>query len=68
MLSESERDRVCKLVRNGAKMFVGRDHTGRQKIKLVKGPFGLFVERIECSEVDLIQIRKTLSKSNSVAA
>jgi hypothetical protein len=69
MLSESERIRICNIVRNGAKMLVGRDHTGRQKIKLIKGPFGLFVERIECTDVDLIQIRKMLSrKSNSVAA
>jgi hypothetical protein len=68
MLSELERKRICNSVRSGAKMLVGRDHTGRQKIKLVKGPFGLFVERFECTETDLIYIRKALSKSTSIAA
>jgi hypothetical protein len=68
MLSESERKRICECVRKGARMLVGRDHTGRQKIKLVKGPFGLFVERIECTETDLIYIRKALSKSTPIAA
>jgi hypothetical protein len=68
MLSESERKRICSIVRGGAKMLVGRDHAGRQKIKLIKGPFGLFVERIECTETDLIYIRKVLSKSAKIAA
>jgi hypothetical protein len=68
MLSESERKRICNVVRNGAKMLVGRDHAGRQKIKLIKGPFGLFVERIECTDVDLMQIRKMLSRKDSSAA
>jgi hypothetical protein len=68
MLSESERIRICNMVRNGAKMLVGRDHAGRQKIKLIKGPFGLFVERIECTDVDLMQIRKMLSRKNSSVA
>lgn len=68
MLTESERIRICSVVKKGAKMLVGRDHTGRQKIKLVKGPFGLFVERIECEEADLAFIRKSLSNNHSAAA
>ena len=68
MLSETERRRICTAVENGAKLMIGRDPTGRQKIKIVKGPFGLFVERYECSDVDLMQIRKQLTKKSSVAA
>jgi hypothetical protein len=68
MLSESERKRICTVVKKGAKILVGRDHSGRQKIKLVKGPFGLFVERIECSDVDVSIIRKMLSNDKSAVA
>jgi hypothetical protein len=63
MLSENDLQRICHSVKKGAKLLVGRDHTGRQKIKLIKGPFGLFVERLECSEKDLAFIRQNLSKS-----
>jgi hypothetical protein len=68
MLSELERKRICTVVKKGAKLLVGRDHTGRQKIKLVKGPFGLFVERIECTETDLAYIRKSLGSQSGHAA
>jgi hypothetical protein len=68
MLSEFELNRICKSVKRGAKLLVGRDHTGRQKLKLVKGPFGLFVERLECSDSDLAFIRKSLSDNHSAAA
>ncbi len=60
MLSASERVRICRAVKKGAKLLIGRDHTGRQKLKLVDGPFGLFVERIECDEDDLSFIKKAL--------
>lgn len=65
MLSELELSRICKSVKNGAKLLIGRDHTGRQKLKLVKGPFGLFVERLDCSEQDLALIRKSLSQKTA---
>jgi hypothetical protein len=68
MLSENELKRICRSVQKGAKLLVGRDHTGRQKLKLVKGPFGLFVERLECSDSDLAFIRKSLSDNHSAAA
>jgi hypothetical protein len=65
MLSESELSHICKSVKNGAKLLIGRDHTGRQKLKLVKGPFGLFVKRMDCSENDLALIRKSLAQKSS---
>jgi hypothetical protein len=66
-------DHVCLAVRRGARMLVGRDHAGRQKIKLIKGPFGLFVERFDCNDVDLAVIKSRLaakterSKTNAAA-
>jgi hypothetical protein len=54
-------DRVCKSVQHGAKLYIGRDHAGRQKIKLVKGPFGLFVERHDCTDEELTSLKRKLS-------
>jgi hypothetical protein len=59
-MTESEINRVCTAVKHGARMMVGRDHTGRQKLKIIKGPFGLFVKRYECSEADISVIRAKL--------
>jgi hypothetical protein len=71
-LSKTDIDHVCVAIRRGARLLVGREATGRQKIKLIKGPFGLFVERYECDEADLAAIRSRLSlsrgRSNSNAA
>jgi hypothetical protein len=64
-MTEAEIDRVCSAVKRGARMLVGRDHMGRQKIKLVKGPFGLFVERFECSEVDVANITQRIKTTSS---
>jgi hypothetical protein len=64
-LSEYEVERVCTAVKGGAKLLVGRDPLGRQKIKVVKGPFGLFVERYTCDAEDLREIRTRLNKSNT---
>ncbi len=59
-MTEADIDRVCTAVKRGARMMVGRDHMGRQKIKLIKGPFGLFVERFECDETEMAIIRSRL--------
>jgi hypothetical protein len=73
-MTEADIDRVCLAVKRGARMMVGRDHMGRQKIKLIKGPFGLFVERFECDEAEIDIIRARLSRKpqkqpkNTVAA
>jgi hypothetical protein len=61
-MTESEIARVCESVRRGAEMLVGRDKTGRGKLKLVRGPFGLFVERYQCSEEDLAAIKARLGQ------
>ena len=64
-MTDSDIDHVCLAVKRGARMMVGRDHMGRQKIKLVKGPFGLFVERFECSDADMAVIRARLAAAKS---
>jgi hypothetical protein len=63
-MNESEILHVCESVKRGAQMLVGRNHLGMRKIKLVKGPFGLFVERYECTDEDLATIRSRIAVPN----
>ena len=41
---------VFEMVQNGGKLYIGRNAMGRPKIKIVHGPFGLFVSRYNIDE------------------
>ena len=41
---------VFEMVQSGAKLYIGRNATGQPKIKIVRGPFGLFVSRYNIDE------------------
>ena len=56
-----EASEVFEMVRNGAKLFIGRSSSGKPKVKLVRGPFGLFVSRYTIEE-DQCDILKTKLK------
>jgi hypothetical protein len=45
-----EASEVVAMVKNGAKVFIGRSFTGQPKIKIVRGPFGLFVSRFNIDD------------------
>jgi hypothetical protein len=62
-LSQVELDRLSTALKRGAKMLIGTDHVGRRKLKLKKGPFGLFTERISCTEEDLEKLKKLVKSS-----
>ena len=54
-----EASEVFEMVRGGAKLFIGRSSTGKLKLKLVRGPFGLFVSRylIEENQCDILKTK-----------
>jgi hypothetical protein len=49
---------VIHMVKKGVKLFLGRSANGAPKVKIVKGPFGLFVSRYAIAE-DEFQLLKT---------
>ena len=55
---------VYQMVQNGAKLFIGRNATGEPKIKIVRGPFGLFVTRYEMNEQQCDKLKNQLNKSS----
>ncbi len=60
-MTEEQIQHICKLVHNGGKLYVGREASGRQKLKIVRGPFGLLTERFHCTPEDLKSVRQHLS-------
>jgi hypothetical protein len=63
MLDQETVSHICAKVRKGAKMFVGNNHLGHQKVKLVYGPFGVFTERYEVESSDLAMINARLKNT-----
>jgi hypothetical protein len=61
-MTESELVEVCNLINRGGKLYVGRDHAGRQKLKIVHGPFGLMTHRYRCSYEEFEHLKQRLSK------
>jgi hypothetical protein len=61
VMTDAEMQRVCNLVHKGAKLYVGRDHAGRQKLKIIHGPFGLLTQRFRCTIEDFQVLKQRLS-------
>jgi hypothetical protein len=62
MLTAKDTDQIVAWARKGAKVLIGRDHTGRHKIKIRHGLFGLKTTRLQCEPQDVEQLRKRLSE------
>jgi hypothetical protein len=67
-MTEAEMQKVCSLIDRGGKLFVGRDHAGRQKLKVVHGPFGLLTQRFQCTLEDFQMLKQRLTAKNSPKA
>jgi hypothetical protein len=62
VVSELELLRISKWVKGGARLMVGSDPAGRRKIKIVRGPFGMFTRRFNCNAGDLERLQKLLQR------
>ena len=58
---ESEFQQVSRRIGSGAKFRLGRNATGRMRLKLHVGPFGLFTQRFEIDEAELQRLRSVLA-------
>jgi hypothetical protein len=61
-VTQSEILKICKMVNNGARLLVGRDYVGNARLKVVRGPFGLFVSRYVCNTEDLVKLQASLAR------
>jgi hypothetical protein len=60
-----EASEVVAMVKNGAKVFIGRNFTGQPKIKIVRGPFGLFVSRYNIDEQECEILKSKLDQQHN---
>lgn len=61
-VTDAEIAKICKWVSRGATIYIGRDHAGRQKLKVLHGPFGIVASRFRCDERDLVKLKSLLSE------
>ena len=57
-MTENDLTKICAWVSNGAKLYIGRDHAGRSRIKIVRGPFGLLTDRFKCDDRDIVELNR----------
>jgi hypothetical protein len=68
LLTETEFSKICKWMTKGAKVYFGRDYAGRSKIKVVRGPLGIFTARFRCEERDIVELNRRLHAKTSIHA
>jgi hypothetical protein len=61
-LTDSELNKICTWTANGAKLYIGRDYAGRSKIKIVRGPLGIFTQRFPCEDQDVRELNRRLQE------
>ncbi len=67
-MTDNELSKICTWMTRGAKLYIGRDHAGRSKIKVVHGPLGIFTERYQCDDQDIQELNRRLKKPNLQSA
>jgi hypothetical protein len=63
-MTDEDIEVICKKVSRGAKLYFGRDHAGREKIKLIHGPFGIFTERYQLDNDSMERLKTKLRAEN----
>ena len=55
---------VCELISKGAKVLIGHDASGRHKLKIKTGPFGLWTRRfnVDVETMDLLRAKYGLNR------
>jgi hypothetical protein len=66
-MTNTELSKVCRWIDEGGKLLIGRDSAGRQKIKIIHGPLGMFVHRFHITDGELEKLKATLLTHMSAA-
>jgi hypothetical protein len=70
----TELNQICEWVRQGGKLYLGRNYLGQQKLKVAYGPFGIMTKRYNVDEriIGIIQqkvkIQRLVKRKLRVAA
>ncbi len=66
ILQDRDINQIYAAVNDGAKVYIGRNHLGKTKIKLSRGPFGLWVQRFEANEQQTEMLKAKLGLRHPV--
>jgi hypothetical protein len=55
-------------VAKGGKLLIGRDHAGRQKVKVMHGPLHMFTHRYSADYEQIETLKQMLSMNHQSAA
>jgi hypothetical protein len=65
-MTEQDIDKICQWVQNGAKLVLKTHYSGRRKLKIQRGPFGLITNRFICETHQLRELAARLMDSSTV--
>ncbi len=67
-MTVDEMNQVQRWIANGGKLLIGRDHSGRQKVKIVHGPLHVFTHRFSVTDEEVAKLKNMLKLPNQAAA
>jgi hypothetical protein len=64
-VDQTSLNEVCKLISKDSKVLIGRDASGRHKLKIKTGPFGLWTKRysVDAETMDMLRARFGLNRA-----
>ena len=63
-MNKIDLNEVCALLSKGAKVLIGHDASGRHKLKIKTGPFGLWTKRynVDLETMDMLRLKYGLNR------
>ena len=63
-VDQTSLNEVCKLISRGSKVLIGHDASGRHKLKIKTGPFGLWTKRydVDAETMDMLRAKYGLNR------
>jgi hypothetical protein len=65
-MTEQDIAQICSWVERGAKLALATHHTGRRRLKIYRGPFGLIKHEYRCESDDLRVLSTRLMADKAV--
>jgi hypothetical protein len=65
-MTDQQINDVCSWLSQGAKLMVAQHYSGRRRLKVIRGPFGLVTKRFSCVESDIQRLNARIRESRVI--
>jgi hypothetical protein len=65
-MTDQQINDVCAWLAKGAKVMVANHYSGRRRIKVLRGPFGLATKRFHCLEEDIQRLNSRIRETHTL--